>query len=129
MKHLLMIAFGGALGAVSRYSLSTVVNSIVHQKFSQGHFPFATLTVNVLGSFFIGIMYVVIVENASIHQDWRNVAMVGFLGAFTTFSTFSLESITLLENGQILSAVSYILSSVVFCILAAWIAIFMTRLI
>jgi len=124
MKYLLFIALGGAGGAVSRYLLSNYVHS-----WTNHHIPFGTLAVNVLGSFLIGILYVLIMEKMTIHQDWRSVLMVGFLGAFTTFSTFSLESIRLLEQGHIGSALFYILASVTLCILAVWCAAVLTRLI
>ena len=124
MKYLLFIALGGAGGAVSRYLLSNYVHS-----WTNHNIPFGTLAVNVLGSFLIGILYVLIMEKMTIHQDWRSVLMVGFLGAFTTFSTFSLESIRLLEQGHIGSALFYILASVTLCILAVWCAAVLTRLI
>jgi len=128
MNNLLMIALGGALGAMSRFGVAAAVNSVLQQKFPLSHFPFATLAVNFFGSFFIGILYVLIVEHASIHQDWRNVLMIGFLGAFTTFSTFSLETINLLEHGQIATALGYMASSMISCIVAVWIAMTVTRL-
>ena len=74
-------------------------------------------------------MYVLIAERMVLHPDWRNVAMVGFLGAFTTFSTFSLEAITLLENGQLAHAAAYVGSSLLLCVLAAWLAISLTRMV
>lgn len=124
MKYLLFVALGGAGGAVARYLLANYVHS-----WTSHHIPFGTMAVNILGSFFIGILYVLIVEKMVIHQDWRSVLMVGFLGAFTTFSTFSLESLSLLENGQIGSAFIYILASVTLCMLAVWCAATLTRLI
>ena len=124
MKHLLMIAAGGASGALCRHWMVNFINSFAH-----GKFPYGTLAVNFLGSFLIGIMYVLIAERMSLHPDWRNVLMVGFLGAFTTFSTFSLETITLLENGHIASAALYTVGSLTLCVLAAWFAITLTRLI
>ncbi len=123
MKHLLMIAAGGASGALCRHWMVNLVNSL-----GAGKIPLGTLTVNIIGSFCIGIMFVLITENMALHPDWRNIAMVGFLGAFTTFSTFSLEAITLLENGQLAHAALYISSSLVLCVLAAWLAITLTRL-
>ncbi len=129
MTQLLMIAVGGAAGALCRYGLVNWINSFAHSKTQWGSFPLGTLTVNVIGSFLIGIMYVLIAERMTLHPDWRNVAIIGFLGAFTTFSTFSLETITLLENGQLSHALLYIVSSLVICVIAAWLAIYLTRLI
>jgi CrcB protein len=123
MKYLLFIAVGGASGAVSRYLLS----NWIHARWDS-HFPLATLLVNVLGSFAIGIIYVILVERAHIHADWRAVLMVGFLGAFTTFSTFSLETIMLLEAGHTLQAIGYIVASVVVCVLVAGLAMHAARL-
>ena len=123
MKYLLFVAIGGAFGAVSRFLLSTWV----HQMW-EGKLPLGTLAVNMLGSFAIGVVYVMI-ERQVVHPDWRGVLMVGFLGAFTTFSTFSLEAITLLENGQLGSAAIYVSSSLLLCVLATWLAISLTRLV
>ncbi len=124
-----MIAAGGAAGALCRYSLVNWINSFAHSKTQWGLFPLGTLSVNVIGSFAIGIMYVLIAERMALHADWRNVAIIGFLGAFTTFSTFSLETITLLENGHLAHALLYVVSSLLVCVLAAWLAITLTRLI
>ena len=121
IKYLLFVAFGGALGALARYLLGQWVQN------PGNAFPVGTLLVNILGSLGIGILYVLIVEKMVLHSDWRSVLMVGFLGAFTTFSTFSLESIHLLEKGHITLALSYVLSSVVLCLLAVWIAIVLMR--
>lgn len=124
MTQLLFIALGGALGSVARYSVSMVLNGRFHE-----HYPYGTLLVNVLGSLLIGIMYVLITEKLVLHPSWRDVVIVGLLGAFTTFSTFSLETVLLLENGYIGTAVIYSLSSLLLCVAAAWIAIVLTRLV
>lgn len=118
-----MIALGGASGALCRYWLVNIIN-----KDRLGSFPLGTLSVNIIGSFLIGIMYVLIAEKVSLHPDWRSVVMVGFLAAFTTFSTFSLETVTLLEYGQLAQALLYVSSSVVICVLASWLGISLTRL-
>ncbi|WP_286824188.1 fluoride efflux transporter CrcB [Idiomarina sp. UBA1919] len=120
----LAVALGGALGAMSRYWL---YNS--WSKLAENPFPYITLFVNVIGSLLIGIVFVLLVERGELGLEWRNVINVGFLGAFTTFSTFSLDALGLFEQGQIAMALVYILSSVLVCILAAWLGITLTRLI
>jgi CrcB protein len=122
MKYLLFIALGGASGAVARYLLAGWAHRLW-----EGHFPVGTLLVNILGSFTIGVVYVLLVEKQLIHQDWRGVLMVGFLGAFTTFSTFSLETINLLEAGHLSQAVGYMLASAVLCVVMAGAGIQLSR--
>ena len=80
------------------------------------------------GSVLIGVLYVLIAERAVLHADWRSIAMVGFLGAYTTFSTFSLETVTLLEHGLAGQALGYMLASVLLCVGGAWAGIVLTRL-
>ncbi|MDT8397012.1 MAG: fluoride efflux transporter CrcB [Pseudomonadales bacterium] len=123
MISYLMVAFGGALGAMSRY---WVYNA--HLEWNDGRFPSATLLVNIVGSFLIGIAYVLIIEKAHLGPSWRAVVMVGFLGAFTTFSTFSMDAVELLLEGQLLAALVYVLSSVVVCIVMAWLGLTLFRL-
>jgi CrcB protein len=123
MKYLLFIALGGASGAVSRYLLANWVHGLW-----EGKLPVGTLLVNMLGSFAIGIVFVLLVERQYIHADWRGVLMVGFLGAFTTFSTFSLETISLLEAGHTIHALAYMFGSALLCVVMAGIAIHVTRL-
>lgn len=122
MKYLLFIAIGGASGAVSRYLLATWAHRLW-----EGHMPVGTLFVNVLGSFVIGAVYVLLVEKQLLHPDWRGVLMVGFLGAFTTFSTFSLETINLIEAGQMAHALGYVLASTLLCVLMAGAGMQLTR--
>ena len=123
MKYLLLVALGGAGGAVSRYLLSTWVHGLW-----EGRLPAGTLLVNAAGSFAIGVVYVLI-ERQVIHPDWRGVLMVGFLGAFTTFSTFSLEAISLFEAGHVAHALGYMVASAVLCVAMAGAAIQLTRVI
>ena len=123
MKYLLFIALGGASGAISRYLLANWVHGLW-----EGKFPMGTLLVNLLGSFAIGIVYVLLVERQLIHTDWREILMVGFLGAFTTFSTFSLETIALFEAGHAVHALAYMFGSAIICVLVAGLAIQLTRL-
>ena len=123
MKHLVLIALGGAGGALARHWMTALV-----QNTAAGQFPWGTLSVNLLGSLGIGVAYVLIMERALLHPDWRGAVMVGFLGAFTTFSAFSLETLALLENGRGGLALAYMLASVTTCLLAVWLAVGLTRL-
>jgi len=118
----LAVACGGAIGAMSRY---WVYNAFL--KASESKFPWATLTVNIVGSFLIGVAFILITERSEVGSEMRGLVTVGFLGAFTTFSTFSMDTIGLLEQGQIASAVSYVLSSVLVCIIAAWLGLMFSR--
>ncbi|MDG1027045.1 MAG: fluoride efflux transporter CrcB [Gammaproteobacteria bacterium] len=115
MSTYIAIAFGGALGAVSRYWLHSAV-----QRFNDSGFPLGTFAVNVLGSFLIGIFFVLLAEKAKIAEQWRPVIVVGFLGGLTTFSTFSLDALLLFEQGHYNTALFYIISSVALCLIAAF---------
>jgi CrcB protein len=117
------VAIGGALGAMARYGVSTLVFDASSQRF-----PYATLSVNVLGSFLMGILFVLIVEKGLLPPEMRSILMVGFLGAFTTFSTFSLDALGLWQNGHLLLALVYALGTVVLCLAAISIAVWLTRL-
>lgn len=121
--HWIAVAVGGALGAVARYAISTwIFDSTSHK------FPYATLSVNVLGSFVMGILFVLILEKGLLPPEWRGVLMIGFLGAFTTFSTFSLDALGLWQNGHLFMALIYALGTVVLCLAAITVAVWLTRL-
>ena len=122
MNTYIAIAFGGALGAVSRFWLHSVV-----QRFNDNAFPLGTFAVNLLGSFLIGVFFVVLAEKAQLNEVWRPIVIVGFLGAMTTFSTFSLDALLLFEQGNYNTALFYILSSVALCLLAAFAGMQLTR--
>jgi len=122
MKYLLFVALGGASGALSRHWLANWVHGLW-----EGRLPLGTLLVNGLGSFAMGVVYVLLMEKALLHSDWRGVLMVGFLGAFTTFSTYSLETIRLLETGHTLTAIVYMFGSAVICVAAVALAMGLTR--
>lgn len=123
MRHLLFVAGGGALGALARFVVASAVQSAWAPRF-----PVATLAINAAGSLVMGVLYVLIAERGVLHPDWRSVAMVGFLGAFTTFSTFSLETVTLLESGRACEALAYVGGSVLICVGGAWGGIWLARM-
>lgn len=109
------IALGGALGAVGRFWVS----NLVYAWWGRG-LPWGTLAVNVLGSFTMGLLGILLVERLALSAQWRGVILVGFLGAFTTFSTFSLETFYLIEQGEPVKAALNVLMSVVACLFAVW---------
>ena len=121
--HWLAVAMGGALGSMARHALSTWIFQVSSHKF-----PYATLTVNVLGSFVMGILFVVIVEKAALPPEMRSLLMIGFIGAFTTFSTFSLDALGLWQNGHLFMALMYTLATVILCLIAISSAVWLTRL-
>ncbi len=123
LAYYLAVAIGGAFGAVSRYWMISFVEGFSLVEPGQLRFPWGTLVVNVLGSLLIGILFVLITEKALISAEWRAILVVGYIGAFTTFSTFSLDALMLMQHGQILQAAAYIVSSVLVCILFAWLGV------
>lgn len=110
---ILAIASGGALGAVSRH-----LTNILFANAGMG-LPWATLTVNIIGSFIMGltISYLAHFDN-NISQEVKALITTGFLGALTTFSTFSLDALSLMQKGEYIYAGLYILASVVTCLLS-----------
>jgi CrcB protein len=120
MTPLLQVALGGALGASARY-LTTVTATRV-----MGHgYPWGTLVVNVLGSFLMGVLVVVLARKGG--NAYAPLLMTGVLGGFTTFSAFSLDAFTLFERGQMGAAAGYVLASVVLSIAAIVAGILLTR--
>ncbi|HID00644.1 MAG TPA: fluoride efflux transporter CrcB [Piscirickettsiaceae bacterium] len=111
----LALALGGALGAVSRFWLSHHVYQWLGKQFAWG-----TLAVNVLGSFLMGFMAVWLVNKLAVSSEWRLFVMTGFLGALTTFSTFSFETLQYLQTGELGKALANVLISVLLCLLAVW---------
>ena len=118
------IALGGALGAVSRYYLS-----VAAERWNSGTFPLGTFTVNLVGSLLIGFCFVVFLEKLHLVDTWRPLLVIGFLGALTTFSTYSLDALLLIQQGNYNTAILYIISSVLVCLLAAFIGMQLGRIV
>ncbi|GAB6152718.1 fluoride efflux transporter CrcB [Desulfosporosinus burensis] len=108
MPNILVIAVGGALGALSRYALGIWISN----KWDQG-FPLHTFLINITGAFLLGFLHILFIERLNVNPLWRLGIGVGFLGAFTTFSTFGYEVIALLEGGSFMTAGLYTLLSIV----------------
>ncbi|MYM62229.1 fluoride efflux transporter CrcB [Pseudomaricurvus sp. HS19] len=117
----LSVAIGGALGAMGRYSVTAHLFPVMANRF-----PMGTLCVNLLGSLLIGVCYVLIIEKGVLAPEWRNVLMAGFLGAFTTFSTFALDAVTLWQNGHSAIALTYVVANVAGCLMAAAAGLYLT---
>lgn len=115
MTIYLAIALGGSLGAVSRYWMA----SSTYRLFGLG-FPYGTLVVNLLGSLAIGFLWVLVTHRFAVSDELRHGLLVGFLGSFTTFSTFALDVLHLTTGDEVLKAILYILLSVLLCVLGAW---------
>jgi len=124
MMQILAIAAGGAVGSVLRWAVSNGVYSMFGRTF-----PYGTLAVNVAGSFLMGFLFVMMVERLDMSGMWRMAILVGFLGAFTTFSTFSIETVNLLQGGDFMRALLNIGVSVLFCLVATWVGFRIGRLI
>jgi CrcB protein len=120
--QILAIAGGGAVGAVARFLVSTGVYRLFGRDF-----PWGTLAVNVFGSFGMGLLFVLLLERSLIGPEARAAILVGFLGSFTTFSTFSLETLTLVEQGEMLRALLNVAASVLLCVAACWAGIITAR--
>ncbi len=123
MNQIIAIALGGSFGAVLRF----LVSSGIYQWLGRG-FPYGTLVVNILGSFMLGLLTESLMQQRlTLTFEYRAAILVGFIGAFTTFSTFSLETFYLLEQGHLSKAALNIFTSVSACVLAIWIGLLCGR--
>lgn len=112
------VAFGGAVGACLRYFLTNHTHVLLGKDF-----PYGTLIVNVIGSFFIGALYTWVNQQLDMQEHVRAFVIVGILGSLTTFSTFSLDTITLVQSAQWFKAVINIMLNVACCLCVTWIAL------
>ena len=115
MTRTLLVAIGGLVGSVGRYWLGGFV-----QLASGGEFPLGTLTVNVVGSFIVGLVMALSLERGMVAANVRILLTVGFCGGFTTMSTFSYETVALLRDGELALALSNVAATLVSCFAAAW---------
>lgn len=137
----LAISLGGAVGALLRYYITQFSNNIAvkiidrntilsvtspHES-SNVIFPWGTLIVNLVGSFLIGVLFVLIIEKSQWSETMRLFLIVGFLGAFTTFSSFSIDNFQLLAQGEIIKAIVNIVLNVSLGLLLVWLGIILSR--
>ncbi|MCZ6771850.1 MAG: fluoride efflux transporter CrcB [Proteobacteria bacterium] len=121
----LLIALGGAIGAVSRYTLSGWITVLLGESF----FPYGTLAVNLVGCFLLGVVQQIGETTNQFSQFKRIAIAVGFLGALTTYSTFGYETLRQLESGRVLAPIGNVGAHLVFGLLAVWMGITLARII
>ena len=112
--NLLIIALGGALGAVSRFLLGNGLSRALGSAL-----PYGTFVINIVGCFAMGLLMTIIVDREMLPAAWRLFLCVGFLGGFTTFSSFGYEALMLLTEGRLLAVLAYVGGSVVLGLVAA----------
>ncbi len=112
LKNLLLVGLGGSIGSMARYAASFLVRSKL--------FPYATLSVNIIGSFIIGLVFALSIKEAGLSNNWKLFLATGICGGFTTFSAFSLENMGLLQSGKIGMALTYIILSIVLGVTATF---------
>lgn len=112
MNNFILVFLGGGLGSISRYGIGLAMNDKI-----KSLFPWATLSINILACFILGLLTAWLAAKSD-HQQIRLLIGIGFCGGFSTFSTFSAESMALLQRGEWLNTILYIAASVIFCMLA-----------
>lgn len=122
IKNLLLIGLGGGLGSIARYA-----TTVLSQKYLSSFLPYGTLISNILGSLLIGIFFAHLIENPS--QNLKLLLVTGFCGGFTTFSTFSYENFSYLQNGQIGMFLLYGIGSIAVGLLAVFVGFGLGKLI
>ena len=125
MGAYLAVAAGGALGSMARFWVAGAMTAVTGPRF-----PWGTLLINVLGSFIIGAVagFCLTPARMGVHPDVRIFLMVGICGGFTTFSSFSLQTLELLQTGDLIPAFGYILGSVLLCLGFVWCGWFLGRM-
>lgn len=123
MRQLLLVGFGGFLGSIARYLVSKL-NLTWHYH----DIPMGTLTVNIVGSILIGFFLGIFINSDLLNTNLKLFIVVGFCGGFTTFSSFTNENFILLQNGQFLTSIVYVLGSVLLGILAVYIGYLISNL-
>lgn len=124
IKSLVLVGLGGFFGSIGRYLFGQIIFRLIEPVY-----PLSTLLVNLLGSFFIGVIYGIIEKGALLSDEWRIFLTVGLLGGFTTFSTFTIESVMLLRDGEYLTMLSYAFLTLIPGLLLCFLGIALIRII
>ena len=110
-----MVGAGGALGSILRFWLGSYIGSRMGARF-----PYGTLVINVTGSFLIGFVFALLTAKTQWNPNWRYLILIGFIGGYTTFSSFEFETLRTMQDGQIGLGILYVGLSVVVGFLAVW---------
>lgn len=121
LKNFLLVGFGGMLGSMLRYAASLLVRN------SANGFPFATFSVNIIGSFIIGCVFGMGLKETGLSWDWRLFLATGICGGFTTFSALSLEGVALLQQQRYAVFLVYFLTSIILGLAAAWTGLLLSK--
>ena len=121
-RSVLLVGLGGFVGSVARYLVAVLFAGYISSVF-----PFATLAVNIVGCFLIGVLFAISDKGNILSPEWRILLTTGFCGGFTTFSTFSYESLRLMQDGEFFYLAAYVLVSVVVGLAATYIGIALIR--
>ena len=122
MQKYLLIAIGGALGSIARYWVSATVNNRMGIRF-----PYGTLLVNLTACLVIGFTLTFLGRRADINPAWRFLIPIGFIGAYSTFSTYEWETFTALQTGAFLMATLYVTLSILLGLIALWLGVLLAR--
>jgi CrcB protein len=122
IKSILLVGLGGAVGSMLRYLTSILIN-----KYTNSHFPWATFTVNILGCFLIGLLFGMLEKQQIASQNIKLLFITGFCGGYTTFSAFSIENVSLLQGQHSLVAFAYMAASIIAGLGAVWLGLFIAR--
>jgi CrcB protein len=113
-----MIALGGSAGAIARYLLGSYVGNRMGSRF-----PFGTFVINISGCFVIGFVMTLLAERTHVSRNWIYLVPIGFIGAYTTFSTFEFETFRLIQDGQAIAALVNVSLSVVVGFVMLWLGV------
>ena len=115
MQKYLLIAFGGALGSMARYWVGSTIGSRMGTKF-----PYGTFVINITACLIIGFSLTFLAKRADLNPAWRFLVPVGFIGAYSTFSTYEWETLSTIRSGAFLLAAFYAVSSLILGLAAVW---------
>ena len=121
-RTLILVGIGGLFGSILRYLVA-----VFFARQAASAFPYGTLVVNLAGCFLIGILFALSEKGNVLSPEWRILLTTGFCGGFTTFSTFSYESIRLIQDGEILLVSVYVAGSVVVGLVSTWLGMLLVR--